>query len=132
MHARLAATASELIGRVPSVPPIGERPAYHAPAELLADLDVIDAALRGHGAQAVANGRLAALRGAVETFGFHLATVDLRQNSVVHEAVVAELLRAAGACADYMALDESGRVDVLSAELGSARPLLGVDSPISE
>jgi len=132
MHARLAATALNLVGRVPGVPPIGDRPAYAAPAELLADLDVIDVALRGHGAHAVANGRLAALRGAVETFGFHLATVDVRQNSVVHEAVVGELLRAAGVCADYGSLDESGRIDVLSAELGTTRPLLGVDSAVSD
>ncbi|HEY4609855.1 MAG TPA: phosphoenolpyruvate carboxylase, partial [Ilumatobacteraceae bacterium] len=132
MHARLAATASTLIGRVPSVPPIGARAAYETPAELLADLDVIDVALRGHGAHAVANGRLAGLRGAVETFGFHLATVDLRQNSDVHEAVVAELLRTAGVCVEYQALDEPGRVEVLSAELASARPLLGVDSRISD
>ena len=99
MHARLAATAMCLIGQVPSNPPIGERPPYGTPSELLADLDVIEAALHQHGAHAVANGRLTALRGAVETFGFHLATVDLRQNSAVHEQAVDELLRIGGVCA---------------------------------
>ena len=97
MHARLAATASapdraraghSADRRTPSRTP--------HPSELLADLDVIDASLRMHGAHAVANGRLAALRGAVETLRLHLATVDLRQNSAVHEQVVAELLRAGG------------------------------------
>src|SRR3954451_16362823 len=132
MHARLAATASELIGRVPSVPPIGERPPYRAPTELLADLDVIDAALRGHGAHAVADGRLAALRGAVETFGFHLATVDLRQSSAVHEAVIDELLRVAGVCDHYLALDEASRIVVLSDELATPRPLLGASTAVSE
>jgi phosphoenolpyruvate carboxylase len=132
MHARLAATANVLIGRVPGNPPIGERPRYESPSELLADLDVIEAALQQHGAHAVANGRLTALRGAVETFGFHLATVDLRQNSAIHEQVVDEMLRIGGVCADYLGLSEAHRVEVLSAELGSARPLLGVDSAISE
>ena len=132
MHARLAATAQQLIGRVPGNPPIGERPRYNSPSELLADLDVIDTALHQHGAHAVANGRLIALRGAVETFGFHLATVDLRQNSVVHQQVVDELLRTAGACSDYTSLDEAGRVEVLTAELATSRPLLGVDSEVGE
>jgi phosphoenolpyruvate carboxylase len=132
MHARLAATANVLIGRVPGNPPIGERPRYESPSELLADLDVIEAALQQHGAHAVANGRLTALRGAVETFGFHLATVDLRQNSAIHEQVVDEMLRIGGVCADYLGLPEAHRVEVLSAELGSARPLLGVGSAISQ
>ncbi len=132
MHARLAATALDLIGRVPGNPPIGHRPPYASPSELLNDLDVIDDALNQHGAHAVASGRLTALRGAVETFGFHLATVDLRQNSAVHEQVVDELLRLAGVCDHYLALDEAARVEVLSSELLTARPLLGVDSEVSD
>ena len=132
MHARLAATARHLIGHVPGNPPIGERPLYASPSELLADLDVIDEALHQHGAQAVADGRLKALRGAVETFGFHLATVDLRQNSAIHEEVVDELLRISGVRGDYMSLAEAERVAVLSAELASPRPLLGVETPVSE
>ena len=132
MHARLAATAMCLLGQVPGDPPIGERAAYSTPSELLADLDVIDAALHDHGAHAVANGRLTALRGAVETFGFHLATVDLRQNSAVHEQAVDELLRIGGVCANYAELDEAKRVELLSAELETARPLLGVDSDVSD
>jgi phosphoenolpyruvate carboxylase len=132
MHARLAATAQRLIGRVPGNPPIGERPSYFNPSELLSDLDVIDTALHNHGAHAVANGRLNALRGAVETFGFHLATVDLRQNSAVHEQVVDEMLRAGGVCADYLTLDEPQRLEVLTAELATSRPLLGVDSVVGE
>ena len=132
MHARVAATAEGLIGRVPGNAPIGDRPRYDSPSELLADLDVIDTSLRQHGAHAVANGRLTALRGAVETFGFHLATVDLRQNSAVHEQVVDELLRIGGVCATYLTFDEARRVEVLSAELSTARPLLGVDSAVSD
>ena len=46
-----------------------------------------------------AGGALARLIRAVETFGFHLATLDLRQNSDVHARVVAELLKVAGVSA---------------------------------
>ena len=127
-----AATAHSLIGRVPGNPPIGDRPRYDTPSELLTDLDIIADALHQHGAHAVANGRLNALRGAVETFGFHLATVDLRQNSAVHEQVVDELLRIGGVCPGYLALDEAQRVEILTSELATARPLLGIDTLVSE
>ena len=57
-------------------------------------------------------------------FGFHLAGLDLRQSSEVHEQVIADLLRWAGVRPDYRALDEAARVDVLAAELRTRRPLV--------
>ena len=63
------------------------------------------------------------LREAVGAFGFHLATMDVRQNSDVHERAVAELLKAAGAAPDYLALDEAARAALLLGELAHARPL---------
>ena len=51
-------------------------------------------------------GALGRLIRAVEVFGFHLATLDLRQNSAIHESVVAEMLKVAGVCDDYTALGE--------------------------
>ena len=60
---------------------------------------------------------------AVQVFGFHLATVDLRQSSDKHEAVVAELLRVAAVEADYGALDEAARRRLLLQLLNDARPL---------
>eukprot|EP01035_Chromulina_nebulosa_P030457 gene30457-40471_t len=68
-------------------------------------------------------GALGRLIRSVEIFGFHLATLDLRQNSAVHERVVAELLKVAGVEADYAMLSESQRVTLLRHELSSARPL---------
>ena len=59
----------------------------------------------------------------MEVFGFHLATLDMRQNSAVHERVVAELLKTAGVCDDYLALDEAARVSLLRKELATPRPL---------
>ncbi len=68
----------------------------------------------------------------METFGFHLATLDLRQNADVHERVVAELLRVAGAEADYSALGEAKRVALLRRELAGARPLASPYADYSE
>src|SRR3546814_17130430 len=77
----------------------------------------------GGGGQRGGIGALGRLIRAVEVFGFHLATLDMRQNSAVHERVLAELLAAAGVCADYRALSEAARVALLPAELASDRPL---------
>jgi phosphoenolpyruvate carboxylase len=68
-------------------------------------------------------GALARLIRAVETFGFHLATLDLRQNSDVHARVVTELLHVAGVEADYQALSEAARVELLRSELAGERLL---------
>jgi len=59
----------------------------------------------------------------VETFGFHLATLDLRQNADVHARVIDELLRAANVEAQYLALNEDARVALLRKELNSPRLL---------
>jgi phosphoenolpyruvate carboxylase len=77
-------------------------------------------------------GALGRLIRAVEIFGFHLATLDLRQNSDVHERVVAELFRKAGVVADYAALDEQARVELLLEELSHNRPLAGAWTEYSE
>jgi len=123
VYARLAASATALTGYVPARAPQTTMPRYDTPQELIADLDVIEASLAAHGSQRLAEGRLRPLRRAVEVFGFHLATLDLRQNSDVHEEIVAELLARAGAHADYAALAEQERVDVLVAELANPRLL---------
>ena len=102
------------------------------PGELLADLDAVDASLRANGSAVVADDRLARLREAVRVFGFHLSGLDLRQNSDVHEEVVAELLAWAGVHADYTSLSEPERVEVLAAELATRRPLIGRDAELSE
>ena len=69
------------------------RKPYASAAELRADLDVLYRSLFANGSALIARGRLRMLRRAVEVFGFHLASVDLRQNSDVHERVMAELFR---------------------------------------
>ena len=123
MYARLAATALQALGSVPGPDPIGSRQPYSNPEELSADLAIVDASLRSHGAATLADAHVAPLQQAVASFGFHLCSLDLRQNSEVHERTVAELLAAAGVCADYLALQEDDRVQLLRTELASSRPL---------
>ncbi|MCU1399502.1 MAG: ppc [Acidimicrobiales bacterium] len=123
MHARLSATALELVGEVPGAPAHAVLPPYDSPRSLIADLDVVIASLRAHGAGVLAELRVEPVRRDVELFGFHLCTLDLRQNSAVHQNVVAELLTAAHVHADYLSLDEAARTSLLAAELASPRPL---------
>lgn len=107
-------------------------PPYSTPAELCADLDTIEASLCTHGAALLADDRLALLREGVGVFGFHLCGLDMRQNSDVHEEVVAELLAWAGMHQDYSSLPEDQRVKLLVAELGNRRPLVGDRAQLSD
>jgi len=132
LYARLAATLHELTGTEAlrhAVPPQNPYPDAQA---FLADLDVIADSLRHHRAQALIAPRLQPLRRAVQVFGFHLATLDIRQSSDQHESVVAELLRVARVEANYAALDEAQRCTLLLRLLGEVRPLRVPEAPYSE
>ena len=122
IYARLAATA-DAFGVKPQRGALGPAEPYANVEAFRADLDAIDASLRAGTSGLLADGRLRRLRKAVDAFGFHLATIDLRQNSEVHEAVIEELLREAAVEKDYRALDEQGRRRLLLAELASPRAL---------
>ena len=123
VYARLAASARELARHASARPPHAGAEPYGSPQAFRADLDVIATSLAHHGAADLAAARLDPLRRAVDVFGFHLAMLDLRQNSDVHEAVVAELLRLAGVHADYAALAEDERIALLGRVLADARLL---------
>jgi phosphoenolpyruvate carboxylase len=123
MYARLAATLRDMTGGVAARHAIEPQNPYADAQELLADLRTIEASLvAGHG-QALVRQRLRPLMRAVEVFGFHLATVDLRQSSDQHEQVVGELLQTAGLCADYAQLGEAQRVKLLMQVLNDPRSL---------
>jgi phosphoenolpyruvate carboxylase len=126
MTARLQATRDRVLGR----PGTGQ--AYDVPEQLRADLDDVDESLRSHGAAVLADARLARLRESVDVFGFHLCGLDMRQNSAVHEEVVAEMLAWAGVCDDYAGLDEDARVRLLAGELVLRRPLVRPDAQLSD
>jgi len=123
IYARLAATFVRLTGNEAPHLAVAPQQPYASADELLADLRVIEQSLVAHHGQALAAPRLVPLVRAVQVFGFHLATLDLRQNSDVHEAVVAELLRVARIEPDYAALDEPARRTRLLALLADARSL---------
>jgi phosphoenolpyruvate carboxylase len=123
IYARLAATLHALTGTEALRHAVVSQDPYRRADDFLADLLVIEASLRSHHAQALVAPRLAPLIRAVQVFGFHLATVDLRQSSDRHEAVVAELLKMARIEPDYAALDEAARRGLLVRLLCDARPL---------
>ena len=127
IYARLAATYEKLTGRPPQRAAVSPDEPYATPEAFSADLALIARALGKD-----CGGALERLMRAVETFGFHLATLDLRQNADVHERVVAELLRVAGVEENYRSLDEPARVDLLRRELGSTRPLASPFATYSE
>jgi phosphoenolpyruvate carboxylase len=123
IYSRLAATYEAFTGQAPTRLANQVLPRYSSPQELRADLVAMARSLADHGAQLLASGgALGRLIRQVETCGFHLATVDLRQNSDVHARVVAELLARAG-CGDYLAMAEEDRVALLRRELTSSRVL---------
>jgi len=123
IYARLAATYVKLTGETPPRPAAVEAEPYATPEAFRADLKVMLGALTTQLGDVFACGPLPELIRAVDIFGFHLATLDMRQNSAVHERTVAELIKTAGVCNDYAALDEDARCALLLSELAHGRLL---------
>jgi phosphoenolpyruvate carboxylase len=96
--------------------------AYHSVDAFVHDLRIIDRSLRANKGVRIADGRLADLIRNVEVFGFHLATLDVRQHSSRHRAAVAEIFNHYGIYSDYNALAEPDKVRVLTAEVLNLRP----------
>ena len=123
VYARLAAALKDLTGGEAARHAVAPQNAYPSAQEFLADLRIIEASLLAHHGAALVAQRLHPLIRAVEVFGFHLATVDLRQSSDQHEAVVAELLSTARIAPAYQQLDEAARRSLLLGLLNDSRPL---------
>lgn len=133
IYARLCATHIALVGDTPPRPTSLAGEAYTCSDELRSDLVTLASALAAGGNGALSSGgALGRLIRSVEIFGFHLATLDMRQNSMVHERVIAELFKVAGVETDYLALDENARVALLLTELSHNRPLAGSWQEYSE
>ena len=128
IYARLAATLQALSGGEAARHAIAPQNPYANADEFLADLRTIEAALVEQQCGALAEQRLRPLIRAVEVFGFHLATVDLRQSSDQHEAALADLLAVARIEPDYSALDEDAKQALLLRLLDEARPLRVIDA----
>jgi phosphoenolpyruvate carboxylase len=121
--ARMMATARQLDELNASQYPSDNALPYSDSSELLRDLRLIDDSLTTNGSAVLAGGRLKHLRRAVDVFGFHLAALDLRQNSDVHERAIGEMLGLVQPGLAYDSLGEPERIRLLLAELGTARPL---------
>jgi phosphoenolpyruvate carboxylase len=132
MYARLAATLKELTGGDAARHAVVPQNPYLRAEDLLADLRVIEASLLAHHGADLVGQRLHPLIRAVEVFGFHLATVDLRQSSDQHEAVIAELLAVARIESHYARLAEPARCALLVKLLADARPLRVIGAPYSQ
>jgi len=115
-------------GRAAGPPPPG---VYFGRRGLLDDLTLIADDLRQAGAEAAADGAIQDMIRLVEVFGVHLFTLDLRQHSARHAGAVAEVLKGAGVCADYLGLTPDGRLDCLARELEAVRPLIPAYLPYS-
>ncbi|WP_443970276.1 phosphoenolpyruvate carboxylase [Sphingobium sp. CR28] len=124
IYARLAATYQAVVGAAPPRPSSLKGKPYANAEAFRDDLATLGRGLAMDGNGALANGGgIARLIRAVDIFGFHLTVLDMRQNSAVHERVVAELLKVGGVEEDYEALDEAARVSLLRRELANDRPL---------
>ena len=123
IYARLAATLRNLTGTEAARHAVAPQNPYLRAQDFVADLRTIETSLKSHHGAALVQQRLRPLIRAVEVFGFHLATVDLRQSSDKHEDVVAELLATARMHANYSTLDEAAKRSLLLQLLNDARPL---------
>ncbi len=102
-------------------------------SDLLDDLLMIRRALHHAGLADVAeSGLLSDAIVRARVFGLHLATLDIRQHSRVHEHAISELLRISGVCDDFAALDEPGKLELLRTELRTSRPLMPRDITLSD
>lgn len=123
VYGRLEATLRRLTGMPSPRPALSAGEPYLHAEELAADLATIENSLLAHRGAALIEPRLRPLRRSVEVFGFHLATLDLRQNSDRHEETLAELFGIARVASDYRALSEGEKREVLLSALRDPRPL---------
>jgi len=133
IYSRLTSTARHLGHKTSHLSPVDKHAKpYATPRDFINDLDVLIDSLFKHGAVHLARGRLAFLRRAAEVFGFHLAPLDMRQHSAIHEQTVSELFSRNSGKSDYLDLDEAARREVLLAALQSGDTLLGDISQYGE
>ena len=131
IYARLAANLKDMTGGDAARHAVAPQNPYKQAEDFLADLRTIQASLQDNHGHALNSQRLHPLIRAVEVFGFHLATVDLRQSSDKHEEVVAELLATARLEPNYSSLDEQAKRSLLVKLLSDARPLRVLDAMYS-
>ncbi|CAN7218986.1 phosphoenolpyruvate carboxylase [Pseudoduganella sp. LjRoot289] len=123
IYARLASSARALGATNILRKEVGHAEPYASAAEFSADLQILVDSLKANHGEVLIKPRLATLKRAADIFGFHLASLDMRQTSDIHQRVLAELFAKAGVAADYPGLDEDAKVQLLLAELSQPRLL---------
>ncbi len=103
---------------------------YRHPDEMHRDLDLIAESLKAARGDLVAEGALGRVQRTLETFGFQVATMDVRQHSRLHSTAVAEMYQAIGI--DYAAMGTNQKTATLSGELEGTRPLTGPYTGLSD
>jgi len=126
IHARLINTSKRLQQGLPH----STGADYSHPNELLDELDLMADSLTRAKGRLIASGAVARVRRAVETFGFQMATLDIREHAAKHRKAISELFSMVEI--DYRAMGGNQRVAVLSDELGSARPMSGLTTTLSD
>ncbi len=115
---------------------LSEPGGYASANQLRDDLRLIQTSLKNNRAGEVAeHGALPHLIRQVEAFGFHLATLDVRQHSDEHGRALDEVLTAAGVlpkAGAYLDMAEEEKLALLTAELANPRPLLPFEYAVSE
>jgi phosphoenolpyruvate carboxylase len=121
---KLACVDALLDGCAPASDPL----AYCDERAFMRDLELTRESLLGHGDGDAANAELLDLFRLVQTFGFYLCALDIRQESALHTAAVTEVLSRLAGVPDYAGLDEAGRLELLGRLLEQGAPaLLGWD-----
>ena len=123
MYARLAATARHLGASNILRKEVGAAAPYALAADFASDLQILIDSLQAHHGSVLVKPRLATLKRAADIFGFHLASLDMRQTSDVHQRVLAELFAKSLVESDYSALSEEQKQTLLLAELAQPRLL---------
>lgn len=113
MYYRLGLQLERIDALLAGLPDPGRQGGYASEADFLADLGAIARSLASHGDGNLADAGVKDLIVQVETFGFYLAQLDIRQESTRHTAAVSELFRLSPNLPDYESLDEDGRVRIL-------------------
>ncbi|MDX1334781.1 MAG: phosphoenolpyruvate carboxylase [Gammaproteobacteria bacterium] len=121
MRYRLQQTLDAVRRRIEGDKAVLTSAAYNSADELLRDLYAIRNSLISHGDRQIANGQLMDLIRLVETFGFHLQYLDIRQESTVHTNTVTEILAQLPEGINYAELDEQERINTLARYIDSEK-----------
>ena len=99
--------------------------AYGSADDFLSDLLLVRDSLIENKGERLVRGRFERLIRAVKVFGFHLATLDVRQHADLHRQATAEVFARNQTVENYAELDESEKISVLTKEIESPRPWSG-------